>query len=53
MKRHMDDDKGSREARLNTNIQNNDVDGWEDEYLSETGLHVTNEATHGVMYGIS
>jgi len=53
MKRHMSDDKGSREARLNTNIQNNAVDGWEEEYLSEVGFHCTNEATHGVMYGIS
>jgi hypothetical protein len=52
-KRHMADDKGSREARLNTEIQDPSADGWEDEYLSEVGLHVTNEATHGVMYGIS
>ncbi len=53
MKRHMEDDKGSREARLNTNINDPSADGWEDEYLSEVGLHTTNEATHGVMYGIT
>lgn len=53
MKRHMSDDQGSREARLNTNIQDPSADGWEDEYLSEVGLHVTNEATMGVLYGIS
>src|SRR5439155_9049399 len=50
-KRHMNDDMGQREARLNTNIQSPDVDGWEDEYLSEVGLHVTNEAMHGVLFG--
>lgn len=50
-KRHMNDDHGQREARLNTNIQSPDVDGWEDEYLSEVGLHVTNEAMHGVLFG--
>jgi hypothetical protein len=50
-KRFIRDDKGGREARLNTNIQGNAVDGWEDEYLSEIGLHVTNQATCAVLKG--
>jgi hypothetical protein len=51
-KRFMRDQYGSREARLNTNVQGNGTDGWEDEYLSETGLHLTNEANFGMIKGI-
>lgn len=51
--RHMEDDDGVRNARLRTNIQDPSADGWEDEYLSEVGLHVTLADTHGYLYGIT
>lgn len=53
IKRYLSDDQGSREARLNTNIQDPSADGFVDEYLSEIGLHVIMESCHGVLKGIS
>lgn len=52
-KRYLSDDMGARDGRLHTDIQNNDVDGWADEYLSEVGLHVQLEAAHGYLYGVA
>lgn len=53
MKRYLADDEGSRDGRLRTNIQDPSADGWVDEYLSEVGLHVVMESTHGVAKGIT
>lgn len=36
-----------RDTSLRTNIQANDVDAWEDEYLTECGLQVAQERKHG------
>ncbi|HHW41263.1 MAG TPA: DUF5309 domain-containing protein [Syntrophomonadaceae bacterium] len=38
-----------RDTKLRTNIQDNDVDGWKDEYLTEMGLKVELEKTHAVL----
>ena len=35
-----------RDTTLKTNIQNNDEDGWRDEYLTEAGLQVRLPETH-------
>lgn len=35
-----------RDTRLWTNTQENDRDGWRDEYITEAGLHVRLEKTH-------
>ncbi len=52
--RFMNDARGgARNALLETNRQANDADGVIEEYLSEVGLHVIQEATHGVLYGVS
>jgi len=42
-----------RDTTLRTNIQANDVDGELDEYLTEAGLQLTLEKTHGIMYGVT
>ena len=44
---------GNRLGMLRTNIQANDADGIEEEYLSEVGLQLMLEAAHGYIYGIS
>lgn len=51
--RYMNGREGSRNALLRTNIQSPDADGIQEEYLSEIGLHVIQEAAHGVLYGVS
>jgi hypothetical protein len=51
--RFMQGAKGARNARLETGRQANDADGTIEEYLSEIGLHVIQEATHGILYGVS
>lgn len=38
---------------LKTNIQANDADGEEDEYLSEVGLHFSQEKKAALLYGIT
>jgi len=43
----------NRLGLLNTNIQNNDADGEEDEYLSELGLEVMLESAHGILKGVT
>jgi hypothetical protein len=53
-KRYMNDEEGrARDNQLRTNIEDPSADGWVDEYLSEIGLHVVLESTHGVLKGIS
>jgi hypothetical protein len=42
-----------RDTTLKTNIQNNDVDGWMDEYLTEAGLEVRLEKTHAILKGVT
>lgn len=38
-----------RDTKMRANIQANDEDGWKDEYLTEAGLRVRLEETHGVF----
>lgn len=44
---------GGMDTKLRTNIQDNDVDGWKDEYMTKFGIRVRNEPTHTVVTGIS
>ena len=41
-----------RDTKLYTNIQPPDYDGEIDEYLTECGLEIRNEAKHGIIYNI-
>lgn len=52
-KRYLVDKNGARDSRLETNLQANDADQWNDQYLSEVGLHVFQEAKHGILKGIA
>lgn len=45
--------KGSRDTHINKEIQNNDVDGRKDEYLTEAGFQYGLEKRHGYIYGIT
>jgi len=52
--RNMKDEEGrTRDALLRTNIEDPSADGWIDEYLSEVGLHVMLEKSHGYIYGVT
>jgi hypothetical protein len=51
--RYMSGKDGNRLGMLRTNIQANDADGEEDEYLSELGLQLMLESAHGVLKGVS
>lgn len=42
-----------RDTTLKTNIQNNNVDGREDEYLTECGLQLMLPKAHGVISGVT
>ena len=42
-----------RMTRLEQNIQNNDIDGETDQYISEVGLEVHLEKKHGLLTGCS
>jgi hypothetical protein len=42
-----------RDTKLKMNIQANDSDTRKDEYLTEAGLEVKLEKTHGVLYGVT
>lgn len=42
-----------RDTKLRTNIQENDRDGWKDEYKTEFGVEVRLEKTHGIIYGVT
>jgi len=43
----------NRDTRLKTNIQANDADGQEDEYLTEGGLRFNQEKKGSVLYGVT
>ena len=43
----------NRDTKLKQNIQDNDVDGWVDEYLTECTNKLRCEPAHGYMYGIT
>lgn len=43
----------NRDTRLKTNIQANDADGEEDEYISEVGVHFEQEKKSSVITGIT
>lgn len=49
MYRHL----SGRDTKLRTNIQANDSDTRQDEYLTECGLHLKQEKTMGVLTGIT
>jgi len=42
-----------RDTKLETNIQNNDVDGFKDQYKSEVGLEIRQEKKHAILTGVS
>jgi len=44
---------GGTDTKLKTNIQDNDVDGWKDEYMTKFGIRVRNEETHSIVTGIT
>ena len=51
MLRHMaNDEKGSRKFRMRDNTQDPDINGKETEILSDVGLEVSLESTHGKLY---
>lgn len=43
----------NRDTKLKTNIQANNADSEEDEYITETGIEVKLPATHGTLTGIT
>lgn len=51
--RYLGDHGESRDTKLNTEIQENDLDGRKDEFLSEIGLEFGQEKTHFVISGIT
>ena len=51
--RYLTNKDGQRLGMLRTNIQANDADGEEDEYLSELGLQLMLESAHGILKGVS
>lgn len=42
-----------RDTTLRTNIQENDRDGWKDEYMTEFGMQVRLDKTHGKLIGVA
>jgi hypothetical protein len=42
-----------RDTKLRTDIQANDLDGYEDEYITEGGIQVMQPKTHGVLSGVT
>lgn len=51
--RYLANQRGSRDTHINREIQNNDVDGRKDEYLTEAGLEFGQEKRHGKIIGIT
>jgi hypothetical protein len=51
--RYLKNKRGSRDTHIRKEIQNNDVDGRKDEYLTEGGLEFGQPARHGRIYGIT
>lgn len=42
----------TRDTKLETNIQANNVDGWQDQYKTEVGIEVRNEKKHTIITDI-
>ena len=42
-----------RNTKLRMDIQDNDLDGYKDEYLTEVGWQVENPAVHGILSGVT
>jgi hypothetical protein len=42
-----------RDTKLRTDIQQNDADAFEDEYLTEAGIQAMHPASHGVLTGVT
>jgi hypothetical protein len=42
-----------RDTKLKTDIQANDADAFEDEYITEAGLQLMQPKTHGVLTGVT
>lgn len=51
--RYLQNKRGSRDTHINTEIQNNDVDGRKDEYLTEMGMQFGLERRHAKIIGIT
>jgi hypothetical protein len=51
--RFLQNQRGSRDTHIRTEIQNNDVDGRKDEYLTEAGLQFGLEKRHGKIVNIT
>lgn len=51
--RYLANKRGSRDSHINTDIQNNDVDGRKDEWLTECGLEFGQEKRHAKIIGIT
>lgn len=45
--------KGVRDTKLFTNIQNNDLDGQKDQWLTENGWMIAQPKAHGVLTGVT
>ena len=43
----------TRDTQLRQNVQAPDYDGFKDEYLTECGVKVAQEATHAFLYGVT
>ena len=43
----------TRDTQLRPNVHAPDFDGYKDEYLTECGVKVAQEATHALIYGIT
>lgn len=50
--RYLQNQRGSRDTHIRTNIQTNDTDGRKDEYLSECGAQFGLDKTHGKLINI-
>ena len=42
-----------RDTQLETNIQDPDLDGWKDMYMTDAGLEFRQVERHGLIYGIT
>lgn len=51
--RYLQNKRGSRDSYIRTEIQNNDVDGRKDEWLTEGGMEFGLEKHHGKLIGVN
>jgi len=42
-----------RDTKLRANIQENDRDGWKDEYMTEFGMELRLEKAHAIVKGVT